>query len=156
MAESAATAGDQPGIFDHAVDAAMAVFERGLRLYAPHRHLVEEAIQAGVRAARIDPALLRWCDWPGCWRSYDATTGPVGEPGWMMHRRPMVLLCPDHDPAGHRPSFDTWTRGDKHLTARCECGASAEVRPANHQAVIDWWTGHIQQLAQQAVAASDG
>jgi hypothetical protein len=100
------------------------------------------AMQA-VRDLRVVPALLRWCDWPGCWRSYDATIGPVGEPGWRMLRRPHVLLCPTHDQAGHRPSFDPWTQGDQYLTGRCECNAFAEVRPANHQAVIGWWTGHV-------------
>lgn len=129
------------------VDAAMVVFQRALGLYAPNRHVVVEALTAGLHAARIDPALLRWCDWPGCWRSYDATTGPVGEPGWMAHRRPMVLLCPTHDQAGHRPGFDHWTKGDPHLIARCECGAFGEVYPANHFAVIDWWTAHIREVS---------
>lgn len=98
-----------------------------------------------LHAGRLDPGLLRWCDWPGCWRSYNATTGPVGEPGWMRHPRPQVLLCPTHDPAGHRPTFD-WTPGDDHITAGCQCGATDQVHPTNHQAVIDWWSGHIRDL----------
>ncbi len=100
-----------------------------------------------VRDERIDPRLLRWCDWPGCWRSYDATTGPVGEPGWIAHRRPATLLCPTHDLAGHRPGYDKWEMTD-YLVARCECGRSAEVRPANHEAVAEWWTTHVQEATR--------
>jgi hypothetical protein len=101
---------------------------------------------AAIRAAGVDPGLLRWCDWPGCWRSYEAMQGPVDDPGWMRHPHPNMLLCPVHDQAGHRPSFDDWTRGEDFLTARCGCGDSAVVRPSNHLAVIDWWTAHITEL----------
>ncbi len=100
-----------------------------------------------VRDERVDPALLRWCDWPGCWRSFDATTGPVGEPGWMHHHHPTTLLCPTHDPAGHRPDF-TWTNGDNCITALCECGASEQVRPTNQRAVAEWWTSHVQEATR--------
>ncbi len=100
-----------------------------------------------VRDERVDPALLRWCDWPGCWRSFDATTGPVDEPGWMHHHHPTTLLCPTHDPAGHRPNF-TWTNGDDYITAMCECGESEQVRPTNQLAVAEWWTAHVQEATR--------
>ncbi len=105
------------------------------------------AMLAKVRERRVDPDLLRWCDWPGCWRSFDATKGPVGEPGWMAHRHPSTLPCPDHDPAGHRPNF-TWTNGDTYITALCECGESAQVRPTNQLAVTEWWTAHVQEATR--------
>jgi hypothetical protein len=117
-----------------------------LRVEADARVAALTAELAAVRAAGVDPRMLRWCDWAGCWRSYEALRGPVGDPGWMRHRHPDVLLCPTHDQAGHRPSFDDWTRGDDSLTARCECGESAVVRPPNHFAVIEWWTTHITGL----------
>lgn len=102
---------------------------------------------AEIREQRVDPALLRWCEWPGCWRSFDATTGPRGEPGWVNHRHPSTLLCPDHDPGGHRPDF-TWTPGDSHVVALCECGASAEVRPTNQLAVAAWWSAHVLEATR--------
>jgi hypothetical protein len=104
-----------------------------------------EAELARIRSDRTDPALLRWCEWPGCWRSFDAFTGPT-DPGWRNHRQPRILLCPGHDTAGHQPGIGAWEPGDDHLTALCQCGATDEVRPTNHHAVTEWWTTHIQTL----------
>lgn len=106
-----------------------------------------EAQLAEVRAAGVDPHLLRWCGWPGCWRSYNAVTGPA-ERGWMRTRLAAVTLCPTHDPLGHQPAFD-WNREAQTTAAVCSCGAREQLpdgRTSQH-AVEEWWAQHVQALA---------
>lgn len=96
-----------------------------------------------LRAAGVDPQLLRWCDWPtGCIASYDASTGPSGG-GWKHTRGGAVLLCPEHSPTVHWPRYEMNPDDRTYLTAHCGCGESAEVRPSSWEAVQAWWSGHV-------------
>lgn len=97
-----------------------------------------------IRAAGVDPGLLRWCSWPDCLASFDASRGPEGG-GWKQYRHMAVLLCPRHAQTGHWPSFDM-DRGDlTTFTARCGCGAAEKVQPSNWDAVYAWWGKHLDQ-----------
>ncbi|MEU1761339.1 hypothetical protein [Micromonospora sp. NPDC005652] len=102
-------------------------------------HAIERMVRV-LRAAAVDPGLLRWCDWPDCLASYAAHPGPT-ERGWMRH--PYALLCPAHAPLGHGPTV-RWD-GDV-LTAHCSCSASAVVSPTNGQAVKAWWRTHVAEV----------
>jgi hypothetical protein len=98
-----------------------------------------------IRAAAVDPQLLRWCDWPvGCLASYDASTGPTGG-GWKHIRGGAVLLCPDHSPTVHWPRYEINPDDRTYLVAHCGCGESAEVRPSNWDAVQAWWNTHVKE-----------
>jgi hypothetical protein len=98
-------------------------------------------------AERIDPRLLRWCEWPGCLRSFDATTGPDMK-GWVYVRTgAQILLCPDHVNAGHRPQHHTWMQGDTTISTSCECGEQSEpLTPVNTARCTTWWREHIRAL----------
>lgn len=110
---------------------------------------------AGIRAAGVDPGLLRWCVWPGCLASFNAATGPEGG-GWIRYRHMSVLLCPDHKGTGHWPSYDLDRDDLSNLHAQCGCGDTAEVRPSNHQAVFAWWEQHLADLGLTAAAGTGG
>jgi hypothetical protein len=116
-----------------------------LRQEAEARAARAEAQLAAVRAAGVDPSLLRWCGWPGCWRSYNAVTGPV-ERGWQRTNLAMVTLCPFHDQLGHRPAFD-WDRDNSTLHGLCDCGERVKMDRTNQDAVMGWWTHHVQGIA---------
>lgn len=103
-----------------------------------------------LRAAGVDPRMLRWCSWPGCLASFDASTGPEGG-GWMQYRHMAVLLCPQHKDTGHWPSYDMDRDDLTKLLARCGCGETAEVRPSSWEAVFAWWEQH---LAERGLAGS--
>lgn len=112
---------------------------------------------AATKAAAVHPGVLRWCDWPGCFANFHAVDGP-GRAGWMRHRAVTLLLCPEHDAAGHVPSF-TWDldRGSialdappaerPHMDVACTCGETGQVRPQNIEAVRAWWRQHVTALA---------
>jgi hypothetical protein len=99
-------------------------------------------------AERVDPNLLRWCEWPDCLRSFHAVHGPIAALGWVYVRGTgtPVLLCPSHSNVGHRPGHRDWKPGDTTLTATCECGAEQQVQPTNQAAVMRWWREHIESL----------
>src|SRR5215207_2231378 len=104
----------------------------------PHLHDDERAFWTAkaarvLRAAGVDPDLLRWCSWPDCLASYDASSGPHDR-GWKSFRHMAVLLCPEHSPTSHWPSFDMDRDDLTYLTAKCGCGETAEVSPANWDA----------------------
>lgn len=95
-----------------------------------------------IRAAGVDPRLLRWCSWPGCFASFDASSGPEGG-GWKQYRHMAVLLCPEHQGTDHWPTFETDRTDLAFLVARCGCGAAEKVRPSNREAVFAWWERHL-------------
>lgn len=107
--------------------------------------LLGDGERAVLKAASVDPGLLRWCQWPGCLASYVAVPGPT-EPGWARRCHSFALLCPKHDPLGHHPDWELNPSDLSYLTALCSCGGTAEVRPANAQAVLDWWERHVTAL----------
>jgi hypothetical protein len=99
-----------------------------------------------IRAAGVDPGLLRWCSWPGCLASFNAATGP-GHDGWKRYAGALsVLLCPTHVATGHWPGYDVDTDDRTYLAARCGCGETAQVRPARWAAVSAWWEQHLTSL----------
>jgi len=99
-----------------------------------------------IRSAGVDPRLLRWCSWPGCVASFDASTGPECD-GWIRYRHMAVLLCPNHKSTGHWPSYDMDRDDMSKLLARCGCGETAEVCPSNWEAVFAWWERHLAESA---------
>lgn len=127
---------------------AIGTFRRAFLLAGGPIGADDGAIRAGlsaIRAAGVDPRLLRWCSWPGCLASFDASTGPEGG-GWMQYRHMAVLLCPDHKDTGHWPRYDMDRDDLARLLARCACGETAEVRPSNWEAVFAWWETHLADL----------
>lgn len=97
-----------------------------------------------IRSAGVDPALLRWCRWPGCWHSYDATNGPVGDPGWVRAAR-YLLLCPRHAIAGHLPRTRI-EREPSSLFIDCECGESFELGgKADLDDAHRRWAAHVAE-----------
>lgn len=105
-----------------------------------------------TRALVADARVLRWCEWPDCFRSYHAMTGPdpvIDGKGWVRVRGGGdVLLCPDHANTGHRPQRPQWEPGWDYQHASCECGARGErVRPANLEATNGWWRDHVRDAA---------
>lgn len=121
---------------------------------AVHR-LREGWTQAETEAARLsgllrdlqeagtDPDLLRWCGWPGCWRSYHAATGPTGDPGWIRANRDMTL-CPTHKAAGHTPRIRI-VHDPISLIVDCECGETVDL--GGHTNLADahtWWEDHVR------------
>lgn len=106
---------------------------------------------ASIRDAGVDPGMLRWCVWPGCWCSYNAATGP-DDPGWIRcDLGNSLLLCPRHAVAGHKPSY-TLGRDPLAVLVSCECGEQADLGGTNLRAVAGWWTGHITGLATSQLA----
>lgn len=102
------------------------------------------AALADVRAGGVDPALLRWCDWPGCWAHFEALDGPVGQPSWIRVSHNMLLLCPPHAAAGHIPDW-MWDQTLRMVTAECSCGEAEHVTPGNQASVTTWWRAHVQE-----------
>jgi hypothetical protein len=111
-----------------------------------------------IRDAGVDPRVLRWCDWPGCLRSFDAPTGPVGEPGWRRNNRVMLLLCPGHSEAGHWLDFETYPDpAGGHLPAsqgRCECGHAEDLGQVSLDEIKQWWTAHATDVKSRPAVVS--
>lgn len=107
---------------------------------------------ATIRAQATDPALLRWCDWPGCWSHFNAVAGPTRQ-GWIRVARQHLLLCPGHAVAGHIPGFDVDSTL-RTVVAHCSCGDADAVAGGNVAAVGGnvaavggWWRRHVEQDA---------
>lgn len=108
-----------------------------------------------TRAAVGDARMLRWCEWPGCLRSFHAATGPdpaIDGKGWIRVRNgDSILLCPDHADAGHRPQRVEWEPGWGYVNTSCECGARGErVTPASLDGNNRWWREHVEATTRTA------
>jgi hypothetical protein len=90
-----------------------------------------------ARGAAIDPGLVRWCGWPGCFSSYNAATGPT-TPGWKRVNSPDLVLCGPHASRGHFPRS---VLDVERFTVRpaCSCGVQDEPRDATHGDLNRWW-----------------
>lgn len=113
--------------------------------------LYKEWGRAALESLKVSTELLRWCDWPGCLRSFNVLTGPKKEvdgEGWMHASQGLrALLCPDHVSLGHWPGPVEWEPGWKHVNVSCECGERGEALfPSNHNAARTWWHTHIKEL----------
>ena len=101
------------------------------------------AFAAALKAAALDPRLLRWCDWPGCPQSLQAINGPVAA-GW--HRHGGLLLCAVHHDSGHLVSHRPHPQQPYELLVDCACGTSGSVA-ATADDVAHWWREHVAALA---------
>lgn len=107
---------------------------------------------AGWRPGGLDadPRYLRWCEWPGCLRAFNAATGPdeIDGRGWVHVRDGgHLLLCPDHAERGHRLQHFEWDLGDTVIATSCECGARGEgLSPTNIDRCRRWWREHVTTL----------
>lgn len=113
------------------------------------RRVVEHMSVAGW-LARADERYLRWCEWPGCLHSFDVRTGPKaeidGHPWVYVRTGSTILLCPDHQDAGHQPQRPDWRPGDTTIRTSCECGArSGDLEPTTHERCQQWWRQHVEQ-----------
>lgn len=104
-----------------------------------------------IRDAGPDRRVLRWCDWPGCLRSFDAINGPVDDPGWRRVSRVFLMLCPAHGAAGHWLDFETYPDPDggrlPAKQARCECGHAEDLGVVDIDDIQQWWLAHVQEPA---------
>ncbi len=93
---------------------------------------------------QVDPGLLRWCGWPGCFSSYNAATGPTS-PGWVRVMSPSMVICPPHAERGHRPQL---VLGSDQFCIRptCTCGSWVPERKATLGDLERWWWHHIESL----------
>lgn len=126
---------DDPGRY---VDAHRPHARAAIRAYERHRQDVFDD-PAG-------PAMLRWCEWPGCLNSYNILTGPPPGPGSWVYVRTgaQVLLCPAHQDAGHRPQRPLWTAGAETMDVACQCGEHRTGhRPVSQRSMLDWWHHHV-------------
>jgi hypothetical protein len=109
---------------------------------------------ATLKAQQVDPNLIRWCEWPGCFANFDATTGPAADGGPMWMRiNGRVLLCPDHAHIGHQPGRYEWNPdvgASGELVMSCQCGVRSEaLEPTTLQRCLDWWAGHVHDVTPQ-------
>lgn len=93
---------------------------------------------------RIDPGLLRWCGWPGCFSAYSAATGPT-TPGWKRVNSPSIVLCGPHAERGHFPQL---VLGSDRFFIRptCTCGSWVPERKGTLGDLERWWREHIELL----------
>lgn len=103
------------------------------------------AVLDEIRAAAVNPGMLRWCRWPGCWQHFNAATGPDPAAGaWQQVAHKQALLCPTHTGAGHTPGFD-YDSTLRTTIAHCECGDGEVISPGSIQDVLTWWEQHIRE-----------
>lgn len=97
-----------------------------------------------ARGNAIDPGLIRWCGWPGCFSSYNAVTGPT-TPGWKRANSPDLVLCGPHANLGHFPHL---VLGGDQFTIRptCICGVQDESRRATLGDLTRWWQKHVEDV----------
>lgn len=105
---------------------------------------IAELHNAALAAAdnRIDPGLLRWCAWPGCFSSYSAAVGPTCR-GWKRVHSPSMVLCPPHAEAGHLPQL---VLGTDQFVIRptCTCGTWVAERKMTLGGLETWWREHVE------------
>lgn len=129
------------------------VTQEAFELRPAHVHDIYETFgRAALESLKIHASYLRWCDWPGCLRSFNVLNGPRKEvegEGWINGRFGLrALLCPDHSQQGHFPGPVEWEPGWKHVNVSCECGERGEALfPSNHDAARKWWHAHVKELA---------
>jgi hypothetical protein len=100
-----------------------------------------------LRGQRVDPEMLRWCAWPGCFCAYHAATGPTLN-GWTRSSSPDVVLCPPHSEAGHRPQLVPAERGNPvaGIIPTCSCGTTDEPASLNLGELRAWWERHVEGI----------
>lgn len=100
----------------------------------------------------VQDSTLRTCDWPGCFATYDATTGPRGQTAerhWRNHPTFGLHLCGDHSPAwgsGDGPHAPHLNHGTQ--TSVCNCGALLPGMTLGDMS--DAYLIHLARIAQSS------
>jgi len=99
-----------------------------------------------ARERAVEPEMLRWCGWPGCFSSYNAATGPT-TPGWKRVTSPDVALCGPHAKLGHFPKLVTIPGDSPYaVVPTCTCGEQGRPGLFNQGQIRNWWAGHVEQV----------